>query len=267
MQRLTINGCKLECCAWGGPPSERPTIVLLHEGLGSVGLWKSFPDRLAEQTGCCVFAYSRAGYGRSDPAELPRPLDYMQREAVDVVPEVLDAIGFKRGILLGHSDGASIAAIHAASVVDARIRGIGLIAPHFFTEPEVLASITEAKAQYEKGDLHRRLARHHTNVDNAFRGWSDAWLNPGFGSWNIEELIGSIRSPIVAIRGREDQYGTIRQIEALINRACVPLKAEVLEDCGHSPHFDQQDRTLAILSDFLAQVGMVGQAEERRRDA
>lgn len=267
MRRLTINARKLECCAWGGTPSERPTIVLLHEGLGSVGLWKSFPERLAEQTGYCVFAYSRAGYGRSDPAELPRPLDYMQREAAEVLPEVLDAIGFKRGILLGHSDGASIAAIHAASVMDVRIRGIGLIAPHFFTEPEVLASITEAKAQYEKGDLRRRLARHHTDVDNAFRGWSDAWLDPDFKSWNIEGFIGSIRSPILAIRGRDDQYGTIGQIEALVNGACAPLNVEVLEDCGHSPHIEQPDRTLAILNDFLARIDMIEQAEERRHEA
>ena len=237
--------------------------MLLHEGLGSVGLWKSFPERLVEQTGCCVFAYSRAGYGRSDPAELPRPLDYMQREAIVVLPEVLDAIRFKRGILLGHSDGASIAAIHAASVVDVRVRGIGLVAPHFFTEPEVLASITEARAQYENGDLRRRLARHHTDVDNAFRGWSDAWLDPGFLSWNSEGIIGSIRSPILAIRGRDDQYGTIRQIEALEKGACAPLKVEILEGCGHSPHREQPDRTLAILNEFLASVGMIEQVEER----
>jgi len=241
--------------------------VLLHEGLGSVGLWKSFPETLAEQTGCCVFAYSRAGYGRSDPAELPRPLDYMQREAINVLPEVLDAIGFQRGILLGHSDGASIAAIYAARVVDVRVRGIGLIAPHFFAEPEIVASVTEARAQYEMGDLRRRLARHHADVDNAFRGWSDAWLDPGFMSWNIDGLIGSIRSPILAIRGRDDQYGTIRQIEALENRACAPLKVEVLEDCGHSPHLEQPDRTLAILSNFLAGVEMIEQAKERWPEA
>jgi pimeloyl-ACP methyl ester carboxylesterase len=252
MPPLTINARKLECRGWGGTPSEGPTVVLLHEGLGSVGLWKDFPERLAERTGCCVFAYSRAGYGRSDPAGLPRPLDYMYREAVDILPEVLDAIGFKGGILLGHSDGASIAAIHAASVRDVRVRGIGLIAPHFFTEPEVLASIAEAKTQYENGDLRRRLARHHTHVEDAFRGWSDAWLDPSFKSWNIEGFIGSIRTPILAIRGRDDQYGTIRQIEALVNGARVPLNVEVLEDCGHSPHLEQPDRTLAILSDFLA---------------
>jgi pimeloyl-ACP methyl ester carboxylesterase len=241
--------------------------VLLHEGLGSVGLWKSFPERLAEQTGHCVFAYSRAGYGRSDPAELPRALDYMQREAVDVLPEVLDAIGFKSGILLGHSDGASIAAIHAGSVMDIRIRGICLIAPHFFSEPEVLASIAEARVQYDKGDLRGRLARHHMNVDNAFRGWSDAWLDAGFKSWNIEGFIGSIRSPILAIRGRDDRYGTMRQIEALVNGACAPLNVEVLDDCGHAPHVEQPDRTLAIVSDFLTRLDRIETAEERRQEA
>jgi pimeloyl-ACP methyl ester carboxylesterase len=253
MHSITINTRRLECRTWGGTPSERPAIVLLHEGLGSVGLWRSFPERLAAQTGHCVFAYSRAGYGGSDPVELPRPLDYMQREAIDVLPGVLDAIGFKSGILLGHSDGASIAAIHAGGVRDPRVRGIGLIAPHFFTEPEGLAAIAEAREQYEKGDLRGRLARRHADVDNAFRGWSDAWLDPGFKSWNIEEFIGAIRSPILAIQGRDDQYGTLRHMEALAKGAKVRFRIEILDNCRHSPHLEQPDLTLKIVTDFLAQ--------------
>jgi pimeloyl-ACP methyl ester carboxylesterase len=254
MPSITISTRRLECRGWGGTPAKRPTIVLLHEGLGSVGLWRSFPEQLAERTGFCVFAYSRAGYGGSDPAELPRPLDYMQREAVEVLPQVLDAIGFRRGILLGHSDGASIATIHAGTFCDPRVQGLCLIAPHFFTEPEGLAAIAEAKAAYDTGDLRDKLARHHADADNAFRGWNDAWLDPGFKVWNIEAFIGSVQTPILAIQGRNDQYGTLRQMDALTKRAKAPLRIEVLENCRHSPHLEQPDQTLAIVSEFLASL-------------
>src|SRR5262249_47463859 len=163
------------------------------------GLWKSFPEELARQTGYCVFAYSRAGYGQSSPGpEGAWPLDYMTREAVEILPAVLDTIGFKRGILLGHSDGASIAAIYAGSVKDFRIRGLCLISPHFFTEPSGLAAIAEAKAQFIKGDLRDRLAKHHANVDYVFQGWNGAWLDPLFTLWNIEDSIAYIRVPILA---------------------------------------------------------------------
>jgi pimeloyl-ACP methyl ester carboxylesterase len=261
MQSLTINARRLECRAWGGIPAERPTIVLLHEGLGSVALWRSFPEQLAARTGWCVFAYSRAGYGGSNPVELPRPLDYMEREAVDVLPRVLDAIGFRSGVVLGHSDGASIAAIHAGSFTDFRMRGVGLIAPHFFTEPEGLAAIAEARAQYENGDLRDRLTRHHADADNAFRGWCGAWLDPGFKTWNIESFIGRIRSPILAIQGRDDQYGTLRQMEALTKGARAPLDIEILENCRHSPHLEQLEETLVIVSDFVARVA-AGEAQQ-----
>lgn len=179
----------------------------------------------------------------------------MQREATEVLPQVLDAIGFKSGILLGHSDGASIAAIHAGSFSDPRLRGIGLIAPHFFTEPVGLASIAEAKALYENGHLRSRLAKYHADVDTAFRGWCDAWLDPDFTSWNIEGFIGAIGCPILAIQGRDDQYGTLRQIEALAKHARTPLDVHIVENCRHSPHLDQPGRTLAIVSDFLARLG------------
>jgi pimeloyl-ACP methyl ester carboxylesterase len=252
----------LECRIWGGTPAERPTIILLHEGLGSVGLWRDFPELLARRTGCCVFAFSRAGYGGSDPAELPRPLDYMEREALDVLPKVLDAIGFRRGILLGHSDGASIAAIHAGGVRDPRVGGIGLIAPHFFTEPGGIAAIAETKEQYDKGELRGRLARYHADVDNAFGGWCDAWLDPGFRSWNIEAFIGGIACPILAIQGRDDQYGTLAQIEALKKGARAPLHIEILDTCKHSPHVEQPERTLAIAGDFIARIAPAAARQE-----
>ena len=162
---------------------------MLHEGLGCTALWRDFPRQLTEATGFGVFAFSRAGYGQSDAAELPRPLDYMTREAIDVLPQVLDAIGFERGILLGHSDGASIAAIYAGSVEDFRVRGIVLMAPHFFTEPMGLAEIAKAKIAYEQSDLRAKMAKYHKDPDNAFHGWNDAWLHPQFKQWNIAEVI------------------------------------------------------------------------------
>jgi pimeloyl-ACP methyl ester carboxylesterase len=258
---ITVGGKRLESRCWGAAPEAAPTLVLLHEGLGSTGLWKDFPDKLASSSGYGVFAYSRAGYGKSDAAELPRPLDYMTREAVDVLPRVLEAIGFRRGVLLGHSDGASIAALYAGSVEDFHVRGLCLMSPHFFTEPEGLASIADAKVQYETGDLRERLARHHADADNAFRGWNDAWLDPRFKSWNIEEAIAYIRVPVLAIQGRGDQYGTLAQIDALRSGLYSPLDVEILEDCKHSPHLEKPDETLAAIIDFLARLDRIEAAQ------
>src|SRR5262245_35843528 len=172
---LDLGAMRLEYRMIGPRPDEAPTIVMLHEGLGCIGLWGDFPDRLQAATGAGVFVFSRAGYGRSSPVALPRPLDFMEREARDVLPRLLGAIGFRRGLLLGHSDGASIAAIYAGSVQDHRVRGLVLIAPHFFTEDAGIAEIARAKAAYETTDLRQKLARWHADVDNAFRGWDDAW--------------------------------------------------------------------------------------------
>lgn len=260
--RITINGRKLECSAWNGSPSEKPAIILLHEGLGSVGLWRSFPEKLAERTGYCVFAYSRAGYGQSDIGrELPWPLDYMTREAMNVLPAVLDAIGFRRGILLGHSDGASIAAIYAGGVKDFRVRGLCLISPHFFTEPKGLLSIAEAKMQFETGVLRERLAKHHADVDHVFRGWNGAWLDPAFKRWNIEGAVAHIRVPVLAIQGLADQYGTLAQIEALTNGCYAPVDTALFENCKHSPHIEQPDRTVAAVSNFLARLDRIEAAQ------
>ena len=175
---------------------------MLHEGLGCVALWRDFPRRLAAATGFGVFAYSRAGYGQSDPVPLPRPLDYMTREARETLPELLDAIGLRRGVLLGHSDGASIAAIYAGSVEDFRVRGLVLMAPHFFTEKGGLASIAAAREAYATSDLRAKLAKYHRDVDNAFRGWNDAWLDPGFKAWNIADAIDYLRVPALGDSGR-----------------------------------------------------------------
>lgn len=251
---LTAGGKSLEYACFGPRPGQAPTIVLLHEGLGSLALWRDFPRRVAEATGCGVFAFSRAGYGQSDLADLPRPLDYMNREAVDVLPEVLDRIGFQEGVLLGHSDGATIAAIYAGSVEDFRVRGLILMAPHFFTEDMGLAEIAKAREAYESSDLKERMAKYHRDPDNTFRGWNDSWLNPGFKTWNVADAIDYLRVPVLAIQGREDQYGTLRQIEEVEARSYAPVDVEIVEDCRHAPHLDQPETTLAAIAEFVARL-------------
>ena len=258
---IRIGGKRLEAIGHGPPPDAAPTIVLLHEGLGCLALWRDFPRALAQATGFGVFAWSRAGYGQSDPVDLPRPLDYMTREAVECLPAVLDAIGFRRGVLLGHSDGASIAAIHASSITDFRVRGLILMAPHFFTETEGLASIEEARIAYESGDLRARLAKYHKDVDNAFRGWNGAWLDPGFKSWNIAESIDYLRVPVLAIQGADDQYGTLAQIREIENRIYSPVDVEILADCRHSPHLEQPERTLAAIADYCSRLSRIEAVE------
>jgi pimeloyl-ACP methyl ester carboxylesterase len=265
--RLSAGGKGLEGRCIGPPPERSRTIILLHEGLGSMRLWRDLPDRLAAATGHGVFVYSRAGHGHSDPVGLPRPLDYMTREALDVLPAVLDAIGLRRGVLLGHSDGASIATIYAGSVQDHRIRGLVLMAPHFFTEPEGLRSIADAREAYETGELRERLARHHRNVDVTFRGWNDAWLDQGFRAWNIEECIDYIRVPVLAIQGKQDQYGTAAQIVALAERLYPPLETVMLEGCGHAPFIDQPNLTLDAVCAFIARLDRIERVRLERHRA
>ena len=258
---ILAGGAALECRAFGPSPEEAPTIVMLHEGLGCVALWRDFPARVAEATGMGVFAYSRAGYGRSDRATLPRPIDYMTREAVDVLPDVLNVIGFRRGILLGHSDGATIATIHAGSVEDFRVRGLILMAPHFVTEPEGLASIAEARTAYETGDLRTTLAKYHGDPDNAFRGWNDAWLDPRFRDWNVADTIDYLRIPVLAIQGRDDQYGTLAQIAEIENRSYAPVDTLILDGCRHSPHLEKTEEVLAAISEFSRRLERIEAAQ------
>jgi pimeloyl-ACP methyl ester carboxylesterase len=249
---VAAAGKRLEAVAYGPAPAEAPTIVMLHEGLGCVALWRDFPQKLAAATGWGVFVYSRAGYGGSERIDLPRPLDYMSREARASLPMVLEAIGLKRGILLGHSDGASIAAIYAGEHSDARIQGLVLMAPHLFTEEGGLASIAEARRAYETGDLRAKLAKYHAHVDVAFRGWNGAWLDPGFKAWNIEDAIGRWRVPALVIQGVDDEYGTLAQIRSIEARSPAPVKSLILKACRHSPQIDQPEATLAAIAGFCA---------------
>jgi pimeloyl-ACP methyl ester carboxylesterase len=250
---LRIDDSDLEYRMIGPSPEQAPTIVMLHEGLGSAALWGDFPEKLQEATGAGVFVYSRAGYGNSSPVTLPRPIDYMHREALDVLPKLLAQIGFQRGILVGHSDGASIAAIYAGSVQDHRIRAIALIAPHFIVEDISVTSIAEIKTAYETANLREKLARWHKHVDNAFYGWNGAWLDPKFRNWDISEYLAYIRVPIAIIQGTDDQYGTIRQVEIAQEECYCPVDVTILE-AGHSPHREAPGATLNAISDFANAV-------------
>jgi pimeloyl-ACP methyl ester carboxylesterase len=262
---LTIGASELEYRMLGPAPDQAPTIVMLHEGLGSAALWGDFPDKLQAATGAGVFVYSRAGYGASSPVKLPRPLDYMHVEALEVLPKLLDQIGFRRGLLIGHSDGASIAAIYAGGVQDHRVRAIALIAPHFIVEDISVASIAEIKTLYETTNLKEKLARWHSDVDNAFQGWNGAWLDPKFRNWDISEYLAYIRVPIAIVQGANDQYGTLRQIEIARDECYCPVDVTVLDDAGHSPHREAPDATLDVIADFAnAVLHTHGEAESGR---
>jgi pimeloyl-ACP methyl ester carboxylesterase len=251
---LSLGSQRLEYRMIGPRPDAAPTLVLLHEGLGCVGLWNDFPDKLSAATGCGVLVYSRAGYGKSSPVPLPRPLSYMHDEAHEVLPRLLDSIGFKRGLLIGHSDGASIAAIYAGSHQDHRVGGLVLIAPHFFTEDSGIASIVEARKAYETGDLRARLARWHGDVDNAFKGWNGAWLDPGFRKWDITEFLAYIRVPVLIVQGEDDQYGTVKQIETAQQECYCPVEVALLAGAKHSPQRDAPEATLDVIAEFVGRV-------------
>jgi pimeloyl-ACP methyl ester carboxylesterase len=252
MPFLTAGGHRLEYERIGGEAGA-PTLILLHEGLGSLALWRDFPAKLAQATGCPAVVYSRHGYGRSDPLGGPRGVDYMHREALATLPELRAALGLDDAILVGHSDGASIALIHAGS---GRwpVRAVLLEAPHAFVEDVSVASIAAARTAYDTTDLRERLARYHGDVDGAFRGWNDIWLHADFRAWNIEDVLPGVRCPVLAIQGADDEYGTLAQVDAVERGVAGRFERLVLPDCKHSPHRDQEQATLAAMARFIAQV-------------
>ncbi len=263
---LDVGSSRLEYRMLGPSPADAPTLLLLHEGLGSAKLWGDFAAQLAAATGAGVFAWSRAGYGASSPVALPRPLDYMQIEALEVLPKLLAEIGFRRGLLIGHSDGASIAAIYAGGVQDHRIRGVAMIAPHFVVEDVSIASIAQIKQAYETTDLRTRLARWHSDVDNAFYGWNGAWLDPAFRNWDISDYLAYIRVPIAIVQGADDQYGTLRQIEIAQHECYCPVDVTIIPDAAHAPHREAPQTTLKIVADF-ANLMLAGHGEARHGEA
>lgn len=230
----------------------KPVIVLLHEGLGSVALWKDFPDRLAAVTELPVLVYSRIGYGGSDPCTLPRPITYMHEEGESILPDLLAALGIGPHILVGHSDGASIALIYAGAKRRDALLGVSVMAPHVFCEDISVKSIRAADKAYAQGDLRSRLEKYHgANVDCAFRGWCDSWLNPNFLHWNIENYVDRIDVPVLAIQGEDDEYGTKAQVDSIGRRAAGGAEVLMLAACGHSPHRDQPEATLKALRQFV----------------
>ena len=257
---LQIDGHNLEF-TWHGPgPDEAPTLVFLHEGLGCVALWRDFPAKLAAATGCGACVYSRLGYGKSDPCKLPRPIRFMHTEGLEVLPRVLAAAGIQDCILVGHSDGGSIAIVYAGGTPAVPLRGLITAAAHVFCEQLSVDSIALARVQYERHDLRQKLEKYHgTNTKFAFRGWNDVWLHPDFMQWNIEEYLPGIKVPMLAIQGVDDQYGTAAQIEAIAAQTGPRTQTLMLPDCRHAPHVEQQQATLEAMQRFIR--ALLGKSE------
>jgi pimeloyl-ACP methyl ester carboxylesterase len=252
--RIEVLGQHLEY-RWVGPgPEEAPTIVFLHEGLGRLAMWRDFPDRLASATGCGALAYSRMGYGASDPVPGPRSVRFMHQEALDVLPAVIDRFQLQQVVLFGHSDGASIAVVYAGARLGG-VRALVLEAPHVFVEPVCVESIARIAQAYATTPLREKLGRYHgDNTDSMFRTWTDVWLRPEFRTWNIEEYLPSIESPVLVVQGEDDEYGTIRQVEAVVKQVSGPARSLLLARCGHSPHSDQPDAVLEAAGRFVRET-------------
>jgi len=249
---MKVNNIYLETVWFGPLPDKSVTIIFLHEGLGCVKMWHDFPEDVAKATGCGALVYSRQGYGGSDACELPLPLTFMHNEGLNVLPALIREAGIKKHILIGHSDGASIALIYAGGLQDKNCLGIIAEAPHIFCEDKTVNHIREAKDWYEKGDLKKGLEKYHgKNTDCAFYGWNGAWLDPGFKKWNIEEYLPDIKVPTFVIQGADDKYGSLAHMQGIESKCGSDVKTLVLENCGHSPHKDQREIVLRAMTEFV----------------
>jgi pimeloyl-ACP methyl ester carboxylesterase len=252
---LTAGGHRLEYRIVepsGARTRQRTMIVLLHEGLGSVAMWKDFPDAVAARSGHPVLVYSRHGHGQSAQLTQPRRVDYMHYEATTVLPELLSELEVRNPLLIGHSDGASIAIIHAGS--GNAVNGTVLMAPHVFVEQVSIDAIAEARRAFETTELAAKLARYHNHPQSMFHGWNDIWLHPEFRDWNIESFLPAIDSPILVIQGENDPYGTLAQVDAIERSAGGPVKKLVFSDCGHSPHIDFRQQTIDAIDAFVREL-------------
>ncbi|HEV3073500.1 MAG TPA: alpha/beta hydrolase [Thermoanaerobaculia bacterium] len=259
---VAAGGKRLEY-EWLGPgPAAAPTLVFLHDGQGCVDTWRDFPAALAAATGCGALVYSRAGYGGSEGLPGPWPVSFMHDEALAALPQVVAALGVRDGFLVGHSDGASISLIHAATsgvagagAAGGWLRGMALEAPHVFVEPVCLESIAKLPALYRQPDLWRRMVRHHgANAQGCCESWVEVWLRPEFRSWSIAELLPRVRCPVLAIQGEQDPYGTLDQLRAVAAGCAGATETLVLPSCGHTPHRQQREATLAAMSGFLRRL-------------
>lgn len=249
-----VNGIDLEVVEIAGDPI-LPTIILLHEGLGCIDMWRDFPQELAQLTGHPILIYSRQGYGRSAPCQVPRPVDYMHIEAQEVLPELIKVAKIKDYILLGHSDGGSISLIFSGSEKRPNLKGVITMAPHIICEQMSVDAIKIAKTAFDDGKLRTALLKFHMdNVDCAFLGWNSAWLNPKFLDWNIEKFLPNITVPQLIIQGKEDQYGSYAQVDGVVRKSGGPVESCILENCGHSPYIEQKELSLKIIQKFLDQI-------------
>lgn len=253
---IKVGALELEGAAIRLDDQDRPTIVFLHEGLGCLNMWRDFPARLCQKSGCNGLVYSREGYGKSTRLRAPRRPDFMHHEADEILPAVLASHGLERPILFGHSDGASIALLYSAHFPDRPLASI-VLAPHIRVEDQSIEAIEATRRAYLESDLKARLQRHHADVDGAFFGWNDIWLAPEFRSWTIEDDLPAIRAPLLAIQGWEDPYGSMAQIDGIADRV-TGTELVKLAACGHSPHRDQAEATLAAADQFLKGCGVLG---------
>lgn len=231
-----------------------PTFVLLHEGLGSLELWKDFPAQLATTCHASVLTYSRQGYGHSSAISLPRPLDYLSVDGPNELARLLDALALDQVVLLGHSDGASIALAYAARQ-DPRVRGVVALAPHVDVENACVEGVRHTVSAYACGNLRERLRAYHgDNLDGAFRGWSETWLNPAFTSWNLHDELSRIQVPVLAIQGQEDEFASAAQLEIIARLVSAPCRTMLLEHCRHFPQNQAREHVLALLGEFHASL-------------
>ncbi len=251
-QFLETANAKLEYQSVQPEASTGPMLVLLHEGLGSLELWRDFPVQLAEACNAPVLIYSRQGYGRSSPVPLPRPLDHLGVDGPDELGRVLDGLGLEQVVLVGHSDGASIALAYAARQ-DPRLLGVVALAPHVDVEQVCVEGVQRTVKAYARGDLRERLhAYHGDNLEGAFRGWSETWLNPAFAAWNLYPELPRIRVPLLAIQGQEDEFASPAQLEIIAREVAGPCRTVLLEHCRHFPQNQARPRVLALIAEFLA---------------
>ena len=249
---IQVIGGPVECELVAGDPT-LPTLVFLHEGLGSIDLWRGVPDEVAASSGGApVLTYARHGHGASGPAQMPRPVTYMHHEADVVLPAVLAAFGIERPILVGHSDGASIALLYAGA--GHQVEGLVCLAPHVFVEPESVAGIEQARVVFESTDIAERMSRYHRDPVATFRGWNDVWLSDEFRTWNIEDRLPRITASILAIQGLDDQYGTIAQLDAIAAGVFGRFERRVLDGVGHSPHTEARTEVVAAIAEFVSQL-------------
>jgi pimeloyl-ACP methyl ester carboxylesterase len=251
---LDLGDLRLEYRTAGLRAGEAPSLILLHEGLGSAGMWGEFPEKLAAATGLGVFAWSRVGYGHSSAAKLPRALDFMHGEAREILPKLLDAIGFRQGLLIGHSDGASIAAIYGGSVQDHRVRGLVLMAPHFIVEDVTINSIREIRHAFDTSDVRQRFQRWHADAGATVRGWTDVWMTNDFRTWDLRDDLAHIRVPILIVQGEHDHYGTERQIRIAQDECYCPVDVLLIPDIQHIPHREAPEATLKAIVEFAGRL-------------